>query len=164
MGKHFRFGRAHLTGKLLDVGQHYLLVPQRNGAFATHLRGRVSRQPFDWPTFAADVIVQGRCHQKALLGMQGDSVLLNKLGVKWKLLDAGCCGMAGSFGFNAEHHALSLKIGEDKLFPAVREATAANAETIVLTNGFSCREQIEQGTGRHAMHIAQLAQRALARR
>ena len=124
----------------------------------------VARQPFDWPTLAADVIVHGHCHQKALFGMQGDTALLNKLGVKWKLLDTGCCGMAGSFGFNAEHHALSEKIGEDKLFPAVREATAANAGTIVLTNGFSCREQIEQGTGRHAMHIAQLAQRALAAR
>ncbi|WP_051981121.1 FAD-binding and (Fe-S)-binding domain-containing protein [Paraburkholderia bryophila] len=122
----------------------------------------VARQPFDWPTLSADVIVHGHCHQKALFGMQGDTALLNKLGVTWKLLDTGCCGMAGSFGFNAEHHALSEKIGEDTLFPAVREATAANAETIVLTNGFSCREQIEQGTGRHAMHIAQLAQRALA--
>jgi Fe-S oxidoreductase len=121
----------------------------------------VARQPFDWPTLDADVIVHGHCHQKALFGMQGDTALLNKLGVKWKLLDTGCCGMAGSFGFNAEHHALSTKIGEDKLFPAVR---AADAETIVLTNGFSCREQIEQGTGRHAMHIAQLVQRALAAR
>jgi FAD/FMN-containing dehydrogenase/Fe-S oxidoreductase len=121
----------------------------------------VARQPFDWPTLAADVIVHGHCHQKALFGMQGDTALLNKLGVKWKLLDTGCCGMAGSFGFNTEHHALSTKIGEDTLFPAVR---AAGAETIVLTNGFSCREQIEQGTGRHAMHIAQLAQRALAAR
>jgi FAD/FMN-containing dehydrogenase/Fe-S oxidoreductase len=122
----------------------------------------VARQPFDWPTLAADVIVHGHCHQKALFGMQGDTALLNKLGVKWKLLDTGCCGMAGSFGFNVEHHALSQKIGEDKLFPAVREAAAANHETIVLTNGFSCREQIEQGTGHHALHIAQLAQRALA--
>ncbi|MFM0416799.1 FAD-binding and (Fe-S)-binding domain-containing protein [Paraburkholderia aromaticivorans] len=121
----------------------------------------VARQPFDWPTLTADVIVHGHCHQKALFGMQGDTALLNKLGVKWKLLDTGCCGMAGSFGFNAEHHALSEKIGEDRLFPAVREAAA---DTIVLTNGFSCREQIEQGTGRHAMHIAQLAQRALAAR
>ena len=124
----------------------------------------VARQPFDWPTLAADVIVHGHCHQKALFGMQGDTALLNKLGVKWQLLDTGCCGMAGSFGFNAEHHALSEKIGEDRLFPAVRAATAANAGTIVLTNGFSCREQIEQGTGHHAMHIAQLAQRALAAR
>ncbi|MFM0738838.1 FAD-binding and (Fe-S)-binding domain-containing protein [Paraburkholderia xenovorans] len=124
----------------------------------------VARQPFEWPALAADVVVHGHCHQKALFGMQGDTALLTKLGVKWKLLDTGCCGMAGSFGFNAEHHALSEKIGEDTLFPAVRDATAANAETIVLTNGFSCREQIEQGTGRHAMHIAQLAQRALAAR
>lgn len=124
----------------------------------------VARQPFDWPTLAADVIVHGHCHQKALFGMQGDTALLNKLGVKWTLLDTGCCGMAGSFGFNEEHHALSERIGEDTLFPAVRAATAANAETIVLTNGFSCREQIEQGTGQHAMHIAQLAQRALAAR
>jgi FAD/FMN-containing dehydrogenase/Fe-S oxidoreductase len=124
----------------------------------------VARQPFEWPTLAADVIVHGHCHQKALFGMQGDTALLNKLGVKWTLLDTGCCGMAGSFGFNAEHHTLSQKIGEDKLFPAVRAAAAANRETIVLTNGFSCREQIEQGTGRHALHIAQLAQRALAAR
>jgi len=69
--------------------------------------------------------------------------------------------MAGSFGFNAEHHALSEKIGEDKLFPAIRGAAA---QTIVLTNGFSCREQIVQGTGRSALHIAQLAQRALLKR
>jgi Fe-S oxidoreductase len=93
--------------------------------------------------------------------MQGDTALLERLGVKWKLLDTGCCGMAGSFGFNAEHYALSEKIGEDKLFPAIRGAAP---QTIVLTNGFSCREQIEQGTGRHALHIAQLAQRALAAR
>jgi hypothetical protein len=59
---------------------------------------------------------------------------------------------------------LSEKIGDDTLFPAVRAASAANDETIVLTNGFSCREQIEQGTGRHALHIAQLAQRALQTR
>ncbi|MGF6917771.1 FAD/FMN-containing dehydrogenase/Fe-S oxidoreductase [Paraburkholderia sp. 40] len=123
----------------------------------------VARQPFEWPTLAADVMVHGHCHQKALFGMQGDAALLNKLGVKWKLLDTGCCGMAGSFGFNIEHHALSEKIGED-MFEAVRDAMAANAETIVLTNGFSCREQIEHGTGRHALHIAQLAQRALAAR
>ncbi|MFB9128985.1 FAD-binding oxidoreductase [Paraburkholderia dipogonis] len=152
----------------LSVFKDELLKQLPNHALAKKLSAQtflfsdfVARQPFDWPTLAADVIVHGHCHQKALFGMQGDTALLNKLGVNWKLLDTGCCGMAGSFGFNAEHHALSTKIGEDKLFPAVR---AAGAETIVLTNGFSCREQIEQGTGRHAMHIAQLAQRALAAR
>jgi FAD/FMN-containing dehydrogenase/Fe-S oxidoreductase len=121
----------------------------------------VVREPFDWPKLDTEVVVHGHCHQKALFGMQGDTALLERLGVKWKLLDTGCCGMAGSFGFNAEHHALSEKIGEDKLFPSIRSAAA---DTIVLTNGFSCREQIEQGTGRHALHIAQLAQRALAAR
>jgi FAD/FMN-containing dehydrogenase/Fe-S oxidoreductase len=121
----------------------------------------VVREPFDWPKLDAEVVVHGHCHQKALFGMQGDTALLERLGVKWKLLDTGCCGMAGSFGFNAEHYALSEKIGEDKLFPAIRGAAP---QTIVLTNGFSCREQIEQGTGRHALHIAQLAQRALAAR
>ncbi|PRX27845.1 FAD/FMN-containing dehydrogenase [Paraburkholderia sp. BL18I3N2] len=152
----------------LSVFKDELLKQLPNHALARKLSAQtflfsdfVARQPFDWPTLAADVIVHGHCHQKALFGMQGDTALLNKLGVNWKLLDTGCCGMAGSFGFNTEHHALSTKIGEDKLFPAVR---AAGAETIVLTNGFSCREQIEQGTGRHAMHIAQLAQRALAAR
>ncbi|CAE6695453.1 hypothetical protein R69658_00246 [Paraburkholderia aspalathi] len=155
----------------LSVFKDELLKQFPDHALATQLSAQtflfsdfVARQPFDWPTLPADVIVHGHCHQKALFGMQGDTALLNKLGVKWKLLDTGCCGMAGSFGFNDEHHALSERIGEDTLFPAVRAAAAANAETIVLTNGFSCREQIEQGTGQHAMHIAQLAQRALAAR
>ena len=155
----------------LSVFKDELLKQFPDHALATQLSAQtflfsdfVARQPFEWPTLPADVIVHGHCHQKALFGMQGDTALLNKLGVKWKLLDTGCCGMAGSFGFNDEHHALSEKIGEDTLFPAVRAAAAANAETIVLTNGFSCREQIEQGTGQHAMHIAQLAQRALAAR
>jgi FAD/FMN-containing dehydrogenase/Fe-S oxidoreductase len=121
----------------------------------------VVREPFDWPQLDAEVIVHGHCHQKALFGMQGDIALLEKLGVKWKLLDTGCCGMAGSFGFNAEHRAMSDKIGEDTLFPAIRGAAP---QTVVLTNGFSCREQIAQGTGRHAWHIAQLARMALAGR
>ena len=155
----------------LSVFKDELLKQFPDHALATQLSAQtflfsdfVARQPFDWPTLPADVIVHGHCHQKALFGMQGDTALLNKLGVKWKLLDTGCCGMAGSFGFNDEHHALSERIGEDTLFPAVRAAAAANAETIVLTNGFSCREQIEQGTGQHAIHIAQLAQQALAAR
>ena len=70
----------------------------------------------------AQVIVHGHCHQKSLFGMQGDTALLERLGVQWKLLDTGCCGMAGSFGFNEAHYAMSEKIGEDKLFPAVRAA------------------------------------------
>ena len=121
----------------------------------------VARADFSWPRLTAEVLVHGHCHQKALFGMQGDAALLDKLGVRWRLLETGCCGMAGSFGFNAQHYDLSMKIGEDKLLPLVR---AASPDTVVLTNGFSCREQIEHGTGRASLHIAQLAWRALQQR
>ncbi|KUZ75467.1 dimethylmenaquinone methyltransferase [Burkholderia ubonensis] len=118
----------------------------------------VAQAEFAWPRLDADVIVHGHCHQKSLFGMQGETALLDKLGVRWKLLDAGCCGMSGSFGFNEDHYDLSMKIGEGKLLPLVRQASA---DAIVITNGFSCREQIEQGAGRTPLHIAQLAKRAL---
>jgi FAD/FMN-containing dehydrogenase/Fe-S oxidoreductase len=118
----------------------------------------VAKATFEWPKLDEDVLVHGHCHQKSLFGMKGETALLQKLGVRWKLLDTGCCGMAGSFGFNADHYALSMKIGEDKLLPLVRQAPR---ETHIVTNGFSCREQIAQGAGRHTLHIAELALRAL---
>lgn len=118
----------------------------------------VADADFDWPTLDADVLLHGHCHQKALFGMKKETALLGRLGVRWKLLDTGCCGMAGSFGFNADHYALSMKIGEDKLLPLVR---AAQQDTLIVTNGFSCREQIAHGAQRHTLHVAQLLQRAL---
>ncbi|WP_081070763.1 FAD-binding and (Fe-S)-binding domain-containing protein [Burkholderia stagnalis] len=118
----------------------------------------VAQAEFAWPQLDADVIVHGHCHQKSLFGMKGETALLDKLGVRWALLDTGCCGMSGSFGFNDAHYDLSMKIGEGKLLPLVRQASD---DAIVVTNGFSCREQIEQGAGRTPLHIAQLAQRAL---
>ncbi|QCP53620.1 FAD-binding oxidoreductase [Trinickia violacea] len=118
----------------------------------------VARADFEWPQLDADVVVHGHCHQKSLFGMKGETALLDKLGVRWTLLDTGCCGMAGSFGFNADHYALSMKIAEDTLLPLVRRASA---DTIVVTNGFSCREQIQQGAGRQPIHVAQLALQAL---
>ncbi|CAM2170739.1 FAD-binding oxidoreductase [Paraburkholderia sacchari] len=118
----------------------------------------VAQARFAWPELDADVMVHGHCHQKSLFGMNGETALLNQLGVRWTLLDTGCCGMAGSFGFNANHYELSMKIGEDTLLPLVRNAPR---ETLIVTNGFSCREQIEQGAGRHTLHIAELALRSL---
>lgn len=118
----------------------------------------IAQTRFEWPRLDADVIVHGHCHQKSIFGMKGDTALLDKLGVRWSLLDTGCCGMAGSFGFNADHYDLSMKIGEEKLLPLVR---ASSQETVVVTNGFSCREQIEQGAARKPLHIAELALRAL---
>ncbi|WP_459570580.1 FAD-binding and (Fe-S)-binding domain-containing protein [Cupriavidus sp. 8B] len=105
------------------------------------------------PPLDAEVIVHAHCHQKSLFGTKGEQALLDKMGAKWTLLDSGCCGMAGSFGFHPDHEALSMKIGEEVLFPAIR---AAARETVVLTNGFSCREQIRHGVGREVMHLAEL--------
>jgi len=76
------------------------------------------------------------------------------------LLDAGCCGMAGSFGFEAAHYDISMQVGELALLPAVRRAPK---ETLIVADGFSCREQISQATDREAIHTAQLIQMALRR-
>ncbi|AFT90218.1 FAD-binding and (Fe-S)-binding domain-containing protein [Paraburkholderia phenoliruptrix] len=118
----------------------------------------VASADFDWPQLDAEVVVHGHCHQKSLFGMKGETMLLDKLGVTWKLLDAGCCGMAGSFGFDAGHYDLSMKIAEDGLLPLVRKVPS---NAFIVTNGFSCREQIEQGAGKTPLHIAQLALKAL---
>ncbi|PTB17229.1 FAD-binding oxidoreductase [Trinickia symbiotica] len=113
---------------------------------------------FQWPTLDAEVVVHGHCHQKSLFGMTGEAALLDKLGARWKLLETGCCGMAGSFGFNNEHYELSMRVAEDKLLPLLR---AAPRDALILTNGFSCREQIQQGVKRPVLHIAEFVLRAL---
>jgi Fe-S oxidoreductase len=88
----------------------------------------------------------------------GERKLLDKLAVDYQLLPSGCCGMAGSFGFERAKYPISQQLAERVLLPAVR---AAGPETYVLANGFSCREQIEQGTGRPTLHIAELAARRI---
>lgn len=116
-----------------------------------------------WQPRALNVkaIVHGHCHQKSLFGMNSETALLKKLGVDFKLLDAGCCGMAGSFGFKPEHYEVSIAAGEKGgLLPAVR---AAVADTLIITNGYSCREQIAQTGERRALHIAEVARMALAK-
>ncbi len=115
----------------------------------------------DWQPRALKVkaIVHGHCHQKSLLGMAGEGKLLQKLSVDFKMLDSGCCGMAGSFGFKPEHYEVSIRAGEKGgLLPAVR---AADADTLIITNGYSCREQIAQTGERRALHIAEVARMAL---
>ncbi len=108
---------------------------------------------------ARKVVVHGHCHQKSVLGMAGDSQLLKSLGVDFEVLDSGCCGMAGSFGFKQRHYDVSIKAGESGgLLPAVR---AAAADTLIVSNGYSCREQIAQCTDRRALHIAEVARMAI---
>ncbi|WP_051974693.1 FAD-binding and (Fe-S)-binding domain-containing protein [Cupriavidus necator] len=110
------------------------------------------------PRLEADVLVHAHCHQKSLFGTQGDMEMLERSGARATLLDSGCCGMAGSFGFHPDHIELSRGVGEQVLLPEVRKQPA---DTVILTNGFSCREQIRQETGREVLHLAELLHRAL---
>ncbi len=106
------------------------------------------------------ILFHGHCHQKAEVGTTATVGLMRRIpGVTVEEVDAGCCGMAGSFGFEAEHYEVSMTIGEDRLFPAVR---AEPAETIIAATGVSCRQQIAHGTERTALHPLELARRALA--
>lgn len=113
---------------------------------------------FQPPKLPRKSIVHGHCHQTAVMGMIEESAVLKKLGLDFELLDSGCCGMAGAFGFQKDHYQLSIKVGERVLLPVVR---GADEDTLIITNGFSCREQILQGTGRSALHLAQVIQMAM---
>jgi Fe-S oxidoreductase len=100
------------------------------------------------------ILVHGHCHQRALTGMEGSLRLLRRIpGAEVIDLDLGCCGMAGSFGYEKEHYELSRLVGEHALFPAVRRA---DDSTVLVASGFSCRMQIRHFTGRRALHTAQL--------
>jgi FAD/FMN-containing dehydrogenase/Fe-S oxidoreductase len=114
----------------------------------------------DWdvPTLAERVIVHGHCHQEAVIGMDADQELFERLGLDFELLDSGCCGLAGSFGFERDHDEISRQIGEQRLMPAVR---GAGEDTLVVADGFSCRTQIEELTGRCPWHTAEVVERAM---
>jgi Fe-S oxidoreductase len=99
------------------------------------------------------ILVQGHCHHKSVLKMTAEMELLGRTGAAVELLDSGCCGMAGPFGFEREKFAVSQALGERVLLPAVR---AAAPETILVADGFSCREQITQNTKRRAVHCAEI--------
>jgi FAD/FMN-containing dehydrogenase/Fe-S oxidoreductase len=110
------------------------------------------------PQLSQKLLLHGHCHHKAIMKMTDEEALLRRMGSELKTLDAGCCGMAGPFGFAKEKYAVSQAIGERVLLPAVR---AAEPDTTIVSDGFSCREQILQATGRRAMHIAEVLQQAL---
>ncbi len=110
------------------------------------------------PPLRRKALVQEHCHHKSILDTTGESKLFDALGLDYEIPDTGCCGMAGPFGFDANHYDVSMAIGERALLPRVR---AAERTTIVVANGFSCREQISQTTDRQAMHPAQVLKMAL---
>ncbi len=107
---------------------------------------------------ARKAIVQGHCHHKSIMKFDADKKLLKKLGLDVEVLDSGCCGMAGAFGFEKEHYDVSIKCGERVLLPGVRKS---DKDTLIVADGFSCREQIRQTTDRKALHLAQVMKMAL---
>jgi Fe-S oxidoreductase len=116
---------------------------------------------FSLPTLEGRALVHVHCHHKALMGSSAEAAVLARLGIDFQVLDDGCCGMAGAFGFEEGHYEVSMKIGEQVLLPAVRKA---DRNTVIIADGFSCREQIEQATGRQTVHLAEVVQRALRSR
>jgi Fe-S oxidoreductase len=113
-----------------------------------------------WAGTGKRALLHGHCHQKALVGTAPTVAALTWAGYEVTEVDSGCCGMAGSFGFEREHYDLSVALGNRRLAPAVK---AAAAETIVVAPGMSCRQQIEHLTGRRARHPAELLWDSLAR-
>ena len=101
---------------------------------------------------AEKIIVHGHCHHRATMGMHDELALLRLTGAQVELLDSGCCGMAGPFGFERDKFDLSQKLGERVLLPAVRN----NINAIIVSDGFSCCEQITQNTNARPLHLAEL--------
>ncbi|HUJ01117.1 MAG TPA: FAD-linked oxidase C-terminal domain-containing protein [Usitatibacter sp.] len=110
------------------------------------------------PRLERRAVVHGHCHHKSVLKMDAEIEVLKALGLDLDVLDSGCCGMAGSFGFEKEKYEVSMACAERVLLPAVR---AADAQTLVIANGFSCREQVEQATGKRPLHLAEVIAMAL---
>jgi Fe-S oxidoreductase len=116
----------------------------------------------DSPLAGRRIVFHGHCHEKAGVGTEASRALLERIpGAEVEELDAGCCGMAGSFGFEAEHYDLSRQVGEQRLFPALR---GEPQDVVVAATGVSCRQQIGHFAGRAARHPVVLVAQAAAHR
>jgi FAD/FMN-containing dehydrogenase/Fe-S oxidoreductase len=136
-----------VTERIVSLEQ-FLIQPD----IAQTLRTRMNKGP-------KRILLHGHCQNTALFGMGPASEALSYLeGTDLTVLDAGCCGMAGSFGYETEHYEISEQIGEDRLFPAVR---GTDSETTIVASGFSCRAQISHFTGRKAVHLAEVLTEAM---
>jgi len=114
---------------------------------------------FKVPEINNKAIIQGHCHHKAIMKLDSEKSLLKKTGMDYEVLDSGCCGMAGYFGYEkGDHYDVSIKAGERVLLPAVRNFDSSG---LIIADGFSCREQIEQNTERKGLHLAQVLDIAL---
>jgi hypothetical protein len=119
----------------------------------------IKKADYHPPQLQRKAIVHGHCHHKSILKFDSEQELLKRMGLDFKVLDSGCCGMAGSFGFEEGKFEISKQIGERVLLPAVRQASR---DTLIIADGFSCNEQIDGLAGRQPLHISEVLQMAIA--
>jgi FAD/FMN-containing dehydrogenase/Fe-S oxidoreductase len=122
------------------------------------LERELNSTPAPLPQLPRKALLHGHCHHKSIMKMSAEESLLRRLGIDFTTPAPGCCGMAGSFGFERDKYEVSAAIGELELLPAVRRAPA---DWLIIADGFSCREQIAQLTDRRALHLAEVLQMAL---
>jgi Fe-S oxidoreductase len=124
-----------------------------------HLSEFLAQHDWEPPQLSGrSALVHGHCHHKATGGVSGEVELLRRMGLDVRETETTCCGMAGSWGFEAEHYDVSMRIAEHGLLPKVREASS---DTLLVADGFSCRTQVEQAhVGRRALHVAQVLELA----
>lgn len=123
------------------------------------LTGEVPMPGWSPPQVGRKAVVQTHCHQHAIMGFAADRELMRRAGIDADVLDSGCCGLAGNFGFEKGHYEVSMACAERVLFPALREAPP---DALVLADGFSCRTQIDQGLVDHRPHhLAEVLAEAL---
>jgi len=110
------------------------------------------------PIVGRQAIVQGHCHHKAVMRLKEEESLMDKMHLDHRVLESGCCGMAGAFGYEEDKYEVSIACGERSLLPEVRKAALS---TVIVADGFSCREQIAQQTNRQALHLAEVLRMGL---
>jgi FAD/FMN-containing dehydrogenase/Fe-S oxidoreductase len=136
-------------GKLLPHDEDGLRLAKQVFHFAEFLE----REGFEPPVLPRKVLLHGHCHHKATGGIDSEQKLLERMGARVEAPDSGCCGLAGSWGYEPGHYDVSMACGERVLLPAAREAST---DTLLVADGFSCRTQIEHGARRKALHVAQV--------
>jgi FAD/FMN-containing dehydrogenase/Fe-S oxidoreductase len=129
-------------------------LAERAVLFTAFVRPHLERG--ELPLGSEHTLAHVHCHQRAIVGIEPTAAALQAAGLRADIPDAGCCGMAGSFGFDRAHYKVSLEVGERVLFPAIR---GASEKTVLVADGFSCREQILHATGRKAHHFAEIVSR-----
>jgi FAD/FMN-containing dehydrogenase/Fe-S oxidoreductase len=147
--------------RVMHLGESTELIASNAWLFEEFLARevRTGRMSLALEPASAPIVLHGHCHQKAFGAVDAVLEVLRLIpGSQPQLIDSSCCGMAGSFGYEAEHHQISMRMAELKLFPALR----ALPEAVVVADGTSCRQQIRDGMGREALHVARLLERLIS--